>query len=196
MRWMWRRSEEPRKPAPAKYGLLAFFGFCMAVLIWDVSTDGGNAALLADPQPVSGEVELLPEDAPAPEEAPPDAEDAEAQAEARAQLFAAYRLDRESAREEELALLEDIIADEGGSVAIRQEAEERRLQIAKDVENEARAESILDAKGMGETVVLMGEDQATVICAVEMNAALATRMAQIVAEACQVDFENVVIVNR
>ena len=60
----------------------------------------------------------------------------------------------------------------------------------------AAADSLLQAKGFGETVVLISGEQATVICDLELDMASAGRIAGAVAECCGVSFENVIIVNR
>ena len=192
-----------RKVAPAKIGLSAFLLFCFGVFVWDVYQSGYIGSIPLE-QPVVGNVSVG-------EQQNPDAVAVNAQidsdttdmqsADSEAvnsleSTFAAYRMDREESRAEELALLQSIIDDEGGSVAIREEAEQRRLTIAEAIENETDAESLLDAKGFGETVVLVGTNQATVVCSVDLDAVSATQMALIVSETCGVNFENVVIVNR
>ena len=81
-------------------------------------------------------------------------------------------------------------------VSKEKDAEQRRLAIAQSVEQETRAESLLKAKDFGETVVMMGEGQATVIVAVEMDDHKAAQIAELVDSATGCGFENVVIVNR
>lgn len=214
-----RGSEDKKKRiVPAKLGLLAFLAFCLCVLAWDIAQGGTDGALTAErpavdvsdldlPEPAvavsatagqegnekedeqtGGESEATEEEKAG--EAPLTTEDAAAA------VFAAYRMDREQSRSEELALLQDVIEDKASSEDIRREAEQRRLDIAAAIEQEANAESLLDAKGFGETVVLRGTDQATVVCAIELDAVKAAQIAEIVSTACEVDFKNVVIVNR
>ena len=200
MKWFGKEKTLRRKIAPAKIGLTAFLLFCVGVLVWDIAQNGWTGSLTAE-QPVANlDADQIPE--PALEVAAEAQDDTEAAAvteeteDSLESMFAAYRMDREESRNEELALLQTIIDDEGGSPAIRAEAEQRRLTIAQNMENEIRAESLLAAKDFGETVVLVGTDQATVICAVELDAVKATQIAEIVSEACDVGFENVVIVNK
>ena len=214
-----RGSEDKKKRiVPAKLGMLAFLAFCLCVLAWDIAQGGTDGALTAErpavdvsdldlPEPAvavsatagqegnekedeqtGGESEAAEEEKAG--EAPLTTEDAAAA------VFAAYRMDREQSRSEELALLQDVIEDKASSEDIRREAEQRRLDIAAAIEQEANAESLLDAKGFGETVVLRGTDQATVVCAIELDAVKAAQIAEIVSTACEVDFKNVVIVNR
>jgi len=194
----WYRKQEGRKRrvTPAALGLCVFLTFCIGLLVWDVAENGWAGSLTAE-QPVVNLPAEEPDGPALPVTAPPAAAEAAADdVSAAASVFAAYRMDRETARSEELALLQTIIEDEGGSPTIREEAEQRRLTIAANVEQEAQAENLLDAKGFGETVVMVGETQATVICTVELDDAAATQIAETVAAVCGVGFENVVIVNR
>ncbi len=214
-----RGSEDKKKRiVPAKLGLLAFLAFCLCVLAWDIAQGGTDGALTAERPAVDVSDLDLPEPAVAvsatagqegnekeDEQAGGESEAAEEEKageapltteDAAAAVFAAYRMDREQSRSEELALLQDVIEDKASSEDIRREAEQRRLDIAAAIEQEANAESLLDAKGFGETVVLRGTDQATVVCAIELDAVKAAQIAEIVSTACEVDFKNVVIVNR
>lgn len=214
-----RGSEDKKKRiVPAKLGMLAFLAFCLCVLAWDIAQGGTDGALTAERPAVDVSDLDLPEPAVAvsatagqegnekeDEQAGGESEAAEEEKageapltteDAAAAVFAAYRMDREQSRSEELALLQDVIEDKASSEDIRREAEQRRLDIAAAIEQEANAESLLDAKGFGETVVLRGTDQATVVCAIELDAVKAAQIAEIVSTACEVDFKNVVIVNR
>ena len=124
-----------------------------------------------------------------------DADEVDA-AQVAAAYFAAYRLDREEARGAELAVLEQIIADENSSPEAIAQAEQRRLDIAAYSDGENQAESQLFAKGFGETVVILGKQQATVIVDIEMDAQKATQIAEVVDRVSGCGFENVVVVNR
>lgn len=191
MQLPWKKCEIKRKMNPAKIGLLAFMGVCLGLLVWDMSVNGYSGGLTLDQPAVSvGEDLVQPMDM-----APQQVAGAEA-TEVAAAYFAGYRMDREQARGDELALLQKIIDDPGGSPAIREEAEQRRLHIAAAVEAEAQAESLLHAKGFGESVVLLGADQATAIVSLEIDAITAAQIAEIVSSACDINYENVIIVNR
>ncbi len=187
---------------PAQLGLFAFVVFCLALLVWDVSSNGGVSgfAQLSRPAMVQGSDTLsMDSDSSVSDEMedPGNSEALDASADwAEAEVFAAYRMDREQSRADELALLQEVIEDEASSEEARQQAEQRKIQVAANIEAEARAESLLDAEGFGETVVMMGTDQATVICAVQLDAVTATRIAEVVSTTCLINFENVVIVNR
>ncbi|MDO4733201.1 MAG: SpoIIIAH-like family protein [Bacillota bacterium] len=135
------------------------------------------------------------EDIPEPEEAEPEEPELD-EAQVAAAYFAAYRMDREEARSAELLVLEQIIADADSSAEAVSQAEQRRLAIAACADRENQAESLLSAKGFGETVVILGEERATVIVNVEMNALKATQIAEAVDGVSGCGFENVVVVNR
>ena len=182
------------------YGRFIFLGFiifCIAVLAWDVSQNGFSAAWGALP---AGDVEDIPE--PQEEDTTPLTSNQEestgdaVEKDDAAANFATLRMEREQARAEELALLDKIIADENSSPAVLEDAETRRIQIASDIENEIMAESILTAKGYGETVVMLGASQATVIVDLKIDENDVVVIAEIVDKASGCGFENVVIVNR
>ncbi|MBO7668793.1 MAG: SpoIIIAH-like family protein [Firmicutes bacterium] len=174
---------------PARLGLLVFALICAGIAYWDISVHGAPGGLTLEQPAV--DVNALPR--PAEPEAEPEAEEGTEEAGA---LFAAYRLERESSRDEELALLQEIIADPDASEEAKREAEQQKLGLARAIENEAAAESLLKARGFGETVVLVSGEQATVICDLELTAATASQIANVTAECCGVSFENVIIVNR
>ena len=203
-----KREKEQRKKGrrsfrPARLGLLVFVLACLGIVYWDISYQGNTGGGLTLEQPVvnveaaaelpgaegAGKEEEDREGETAVEEGDPAGEEAEA-------LFAAYRLERESSRDEELALLQEIIDDPSCTEEARQDAERRKLEVASAIENESAAERLLRAKDFGETVVLVSGGQATVICDLELTAASAGQIAAVVAECCGVSFENVIIVNR
>ena len=205
MMFGWTKSKRERKPKqkqglrPARLGLLVFALACIGIAYWDISARGGAGGLTLEQPAVDVEavVEAAGEDLQtAAAAADGDVAAAEAEEEEAGALFAAYRLERESSRDEELALLQEIIEDPASSETARSDAEQRRLAVARAMENEAAADSLLQAKGFGEPVVLISGEQATVICDLELDMASAGRIAGAVAECCGVSFENVIIVNR
>lgn len=207
---MKKRIVKSKRPV-ARMVFTAFIIFCLAVLAWDVKQNGFSAAWGALP---AAEVDLpAPADeaaaatdaasggeidaAMADNTAPADNEAAETAAEAEAAAqFASLRLEREQARGAQLKLLADIIADPNTSPGILEDAEQRRLILAAAAEGELLAESLLSAKGYGETVVMRGDKNATVIVDQEIDISDATVIADIVDKSTDCGFENVVIVNR
>lgn len=184
---------------------MSFIVFCVGVLAWDIANNGFSAAF--GDLPAAAQIDDIPEpaessdndkltgtdgndtnDTQPTEELTPEEEAAAA--------FAQLRMEREEARGEELALLDKIIADENSSTAALEDAEARRIAIASDIENEITAESLLATKGYGETVVMVGSDQTTVIVDLEIDEQDAAIIAEIVDKASGCGFENVVIVKR
>ena len=200
-----RERRKQRRGGPARWGLLLFALACVAVAYWDSNYQGAGsgpaaaAEATAETETVAAAAEPGTETGTDTETAEPEdtaAAETDAESGSAAALFAAYRLERESSREEELALLQEILDDPMSSPAAREEAEQRRLAVAAAVEGEAAAESLLRARGFGETVVLVSGEQATVICDLELTGAAAAQIAAVAAECCGVSFENVIIVNR
>ncbi|MBQ1343161.1 MAG: SpoIIIAH-like family protein [Firmicutes bacterium] len=183
--------KQRRSLRPARLGLLVFALICAGIAYWDISANGATGGLTLEQPAV--DVNALPQAA---EQEKEEEVEQRTEAEEAEALFAAYRLERESSREEELALLQEIMADPAASEEAKSEAEQRKLAVSRAIENEAAAESLLRARGFGETVVLVSGEQATVICDLELTAADASRIANVTAECCGVSFENVIIVNR
>lgn len=202
-----RRPKKKKKSVPARWGLAAFVVFCFGLLVWDIRENGMIEALNPGMQQSAGNNKDAENKETDPEFTTTEDENTEASGEANAEasaadenpaaaVFAAYRMDREQSRAEELSLLQQVIDNPTSSESAREQAELRKLAVAGSIEAEVQAESLLHAGGYGETVVLLGADQATVICAVELDAVKATHIAEVVSTCCSINFENVVIVNR
>ncbi|NLF80846.1 MAG: SpoIIIAH-like family protein [Clostridia bacterium] len=200
---MMKKIFKSRRPI-ARLVFTAFIIFCLAVLAWDVKQNGFSAAWGALPaaevdlpapadDAAGNEIVLIAEQ---PSSGNAGADDAaRADTEAAAQ-FASLRLEREQARGAQLKLLGDIIADPHTSPGILEDAEQRRLILAAAAEGELLAESLLAAKGYGETVVIRGDQNATVIVDQDIEISDAAIIADIVNKTTDCGFENVVIVNR
>ena len=184
---------------------MSFIVFCVGVLAWDIANNGFSAAF--GDLPAAAQIDDIPEPAESSDNdkltgtAGNDTNDTQpteelTPEEEAAAAFAQLRMEREEARGEELALLDKIIADENSSTAALEDAEARRIAIASDIENEITAESLLATKGYGETVVMVGSDQTTVIVDLEIDEQDAAIIAEIVNKASGCGFENVVIVKR
>ena len=178
---------------------------CVGVLAWDIANNGFSAAF--GDLPAAAQIDDIPE----PNESSDNStltdtsantnnttipEETLTPEEGAAAAFAQLRMEREEARDEEIALLERIIEDENSSTAALEDAEARRIAIASDIENEITAESLLATKGYGETVVMIGSEQTTVIVDLEIDEQDAAIIAEIVDKASGCGFENVVIVKR
>lgn len=72
--------------------------------------------------------------------------------------FVQARQNREKAREEALDLIKDMMNDVKATDAIKKEALEKTAEIAKEVEQESKIESLIKAKGFKDCVAYI-EDQ-------------------------------------
>lgn len=77
------------------------------------------------------------------------------------------RYSRSQAREEALALLNEIINDESVEEEVRNNAYAEVVAYAKITEGEAALENVLKAKGFEECIVFLTSDSATVVVAGE-----------------------------
>ena len=189
-----RQGQQTNRNYP-KMIFTVFIVFCIGVLVWDIGRNGWPAGMDELPATAGLDAAGEPDKDSAPAEQT-DSSDQLSPEQETAAAFAQLRLEREEARGEELALLERIISDKHTSTAALADAEERRIAIAADMENEITAESLLAAKGYGETVVMIGAEQTTVIVDLEIDAQDAAVIAEIVDKASGCGFANVVIVKR
>lgn len=179
---------------------LAFILLCIAALIWDISKGGQTEPYVLPEQPATAIASAgIPE--PMAETEQQREETAEENADmTKPQDTAAYlasmRLERTAARDQELELLDNVIADTNSSPGVLQSAEERRIAISGEAAKEATAENMLKTKGYGDTVVMLSQEGATVIIDREIDNNDAAIIADAVDIACGCGFTNVIIVNR
>lgn len=81
----------------------------------------------------------------------------------RTDFFVEYRLEREMSRGRQIELLKAVAQDPGADETQRAAAQERLLQITRDLERETSLENILRAKGFRDAVVFFQENRATVV---------------------------------
>lgn len=181
-----------------KLGILALAGLCIGVFAYDMAATKIRGALPAE-APVAGML-LNPETVPEPAEQPgPENQAVAASAEALSaadSFYAEYRLQREQVRANELELLQGIIEDESSSKEMCEKANERKLQIAQNMEYEMMTENVLFAKSFGQTVVMLGKDTATVVLSGQFDDVKAAAVAEAVAGVTGVGYENIIIINR
>lgn len=95
-----------------------------------------------------------------------------------ASYFASYRNDRESTRDQEMLYYDAIIANETSSEAAIKTAEDARLSLVKQMDQELVVEGLIKAKGFDDCVVtISAENVNAVVKAKQLNA---TEVAQIV----------------
>ena len=92
-------------------------------------------------------------------------------------VFAEYRENRVSTREEEILILDTIIADPNSSEAAKASAEELKLQICRNMETELVLETQIKSKGFQDAIVTISSTSISV--AVDQAEISSQEMAQI-----------------
>lgn len=140
----------------------------------DVSEESASSALGAAQLVNNAYVEtvsdtLMNEDGVLPETEPADgavesstAEETAAAVSASAKLSDA-RLTRQTARDEAMELLEDILKDDSAEVAVKQAAVDEAAVIAQNILKETNIESLIEAKGFTECVAYINGESCTVV---------------------------------
>lgn len=91
--------------------------------------------------------------------------------------FAQTALSRQQARDEALEVLQSLTQSSSALPEAVEAAHADIAQIAKDIENESKIETIVRAKGFEECIAVISDNQATVI--VKTDGLLASEVAQI-----------------
>ena len=73
------------------------------------------------------------------------------------------RLTRQTARDEAVELLEDILKDDSAEVAVKQAAVDEAAVIAQNILKETNIESLIEAKGFTECVAYINGESCTVV---------------------------------
>ncbi|MEG1996976.1 MAG: SpoIIIAH-like family protein [Clostridiales bacterium] len=196
--------------AAPQWAVLIFVAACLALLLWDMY-DGSLSGSLTAEAPVvklplvegrdaeKGEVASVLAITEGETDAIRNETDMRIDGESasfdHAAFFADYRLEREQTKARELELLEQTLANKESSVAAKTTAEQSRIEIVETLAAELKAETILAAKKFGESVVIIGIKQATVIVDGEIDGVKAAQIAEIVEGVCDIGYENVIIVN-
>ncbi len=110
--------------------------------------------------------------------------------------FAAAQLSRRQARDEALAVLQDVVESDDAEETTKQEAMVQISRIAKDIEDEANIESLVKAKGFEECVAVINGESINVIVKSEepLIASQVAQIGEIVYEATGIVPANVKIV--
>ena len=132
----------------------------------DVSEESASSALGAAQLVNNAYVEtvsdtLMNEDGVLPETEPADGATESSAAEETAAADA--RLTRQTARDEAVELLEDILKDDSAEVAVKQAAVDEAAVIAQNILKETNIESLIEAKGFTECVAYINGESCTVV---------------------------------
>ena len=84
-----------------------------------------------------------------------------------ADFFAQQRVENESSKTKELEINKEILNNNNASKEAKNKAETEISRIAKSIENENSAESLIKAKGYKDALVMIGADTVTVIVKTE-----------------------------
>lgn len=117
---------------------------------------------------------------------------------AQSDYFKTAAAERKASREEALALLEDTLKSIDSDSEAKQLATEKMTVIAERMEKEASIETLIKAKGFEQTVVVIGDNDVTVIVSSE-DELLPSQTLQIqdaVTSQTEISLQNIKIVNK
>lgn len=79
------------------------------------------------------------------------------------QYFTQSRLTRQKSKEDALDLLESVIASSDSSETVKQQANNEKMAIAANNENETTIENLVKAKGFSDCVTFINDDNVNVV---------------------------------
>ena len=112
-----------------------------------------------------------------------------------ASYFQTYRSDRESTRDQEMLYYDAIIASETSTEDAIKSAEESKLALIEQMEQELVVEGLIKAKGFEDCVVtILGENINAVVKASELSSAQVAQIVSILQAQFNVDIDNIKII--
>lgn len=112
-----------------------------------------------------------------------------------ASYFQTYRSDRESTRDQEMLYYDAIIASETSTEDAIKSAEESKLALIEQMEQELVVEGLIKAKGFEDCVVtISGENINAVVNASELSSAQVAQIVSILQAQFNVDIDNIKII--
>ena len=110
-------------------------------------------------------------------------------------FFAQFRMERDRGRDGQIEVLREIINNPNSSATLREEAQGKLVSISNNKANEIKGENILKSKGYEEVVVVVEEENVTIILSQEdMNPVDVTRIGDLITRTLNIDLENIVII--
>lgn len=79
------------------------------------------------------------------------------------QFFAEFRMERDRVRSQQVELCREIINNPGSTAEIRQEAQQKLLNLTQEIDKEMKMENILTARGYSEAVVFLQPQAVSVV---------------------------------
>ena len=110
--------------------------------------------------------------------------------------FAEVILSREKARDEAIEVLSGVIDSDTAVDEMKADARAQIERMAKDMEDEANIETLIQSKGMGECVAVISGDKANVVVRIDgMTDAQVSQISEIVYEQSGIIPANLKIIN-
>ncbi|MBZ4652722.1 MAG: hypothetical protein JG781_57 [Peptococcaceae bacterium] len=110
-------------------------------------------------------------------------------------FFGEYRIERDRTRSEQVEILREIVNNPNSSAQMRQEAQQKLIKIADNLEKEYKVENALIAKGFKDAVVVIQPESVMVIIASNgLRQDEIARIADMVVKVVGCKMEDVVIV--
>ncbi len=110
-------------------------------------------------------------------------------------FYTAYREERENTRTEEIAFYEAIINSESASASAKLEAENNKLAIIEQMEQELIVEAIIKGKGYEDVVITTSSSNVNVfVKSQELTKQEVAQISSVVTEQLKVDIEKVIVI--
>ncbi|MFY9178056.1 MAG: SpoIIIAH-like family protein [Caldicoprobacterales bacterium] len=78
-------------------------------------------------------------------------------------FFVEYRFERENTRKKEIDYIKEIVDNPNSEVEMKNEAQQKLLEITSNMEKELNIEGLLKAKGFNNSIVIFNQDYVSVI---------------------------------
>lgn len=109
--------------------------------------------------------------------------------------FQTYRTDRESTRDQEMLYYDAIISSESSTETAIKNAEEAKLALISQMEQELIVEGLIKAKGFEDCVVtIKGERVNAVVKSGELNSTEVAKIVEVIQSQLSVGIENIKII--
>lgn len=113
------------------------------------------------------------------------------------QFFAEYRMERERMRGKQVEMLKEIINNVDAEREARQAASLRLVEISTHMEREMKAENLIKSKGFADCVILIQEENTTVVVAgANLRLDQEKEIIELVSRAAQAREDQITIITR
>ena len=110
-------------------------------------------------------------------------------------FFSSYRSERNSVRAQEVAYLDSIIQNQATEKDVLSQAQTRKLEITRRMEQEVTVEGLLRAKGFSDAIVTLSDSTVNVVVSdAVLTEAQAAQILQIVMDETNMTAQNVKII--